>query len=128
MSFPAATVAAGVRSLDPSGAEAVLLGERERRVHHLAALRHSFAELVAASSDSNADDEHDPEGATIAFERSQLATSIGAAEAELEAVEQAMGRLHAGSYGVCTSCGRPVAPARLQARPATAYCIDCARR
>jgi hypothetical protein len=35
-------------------------------------LQHSFDEMVAASRDSNADDEHDPEGATIAFERAQL--------------------------------------------------------
>ena len=38
----------------------------------LAALERQHAEVVAASVDSNADDEHDPEGATIAFERQQL--------------------------------------------------------
>ena len=48
---------------------ALLAAERARTEDRLAALRADFAGIVAASESSNADDEHDPEGATIAFER-----------------------------------------------------------
>ena len=30
-------------------------------------------------------------------------------------------------YGICETCGRPIAPERLAARPAARTCIDCAR-
>ncbi len=39
---------------------------------------------------------------------------------------RALAKLGEGSYGVCDTCGRPVAPKRLQAMPESAACIDCA--
>jgi DnaK suppressor protein len=83
--------------------------------------------VVAASRSSNADDEHDPEGATIAFERQQLAALLDQARRRLADVEAALERRAAGGYGICESCGRPIAPERLAARPAARTCIDCAR-
>ena len=41
-------------------------------------------------------------------------------------VTQALHRLEEGSYGVCTACGKPISPGRLQALPAAALCFDCA--
>ena len=89
-------------------------------------LQRSFDEMVAASRDSNADDEHDPEGATIAFERAQLVAVLRQANADLVEIDTAIHRLEDGSYGVCERCGLPIAPARLEARPAARRCIACA--
>jgi DnaK suppressor protein len=89
-------------------------------------LQHSFDEMVAASRDSNADDEHDPEGATIAFERAQLVAVLKQATADLEELEAAVRRVEGGTYGVCERCALPIAPARLEARPAARHCIACA--
>jgi DnaK suppressor protein len=52
-----------------------------------------------------------------------LAVQLNEALAE---VERALGKLAAGSYGVCERCGRAISPARLEAMPACAVCIDCA--
>ena len=93
----------------------------------VAALTREFDEVVAASTASNADDEHDPEGATIAFERQQVAALLAAARARLADVEAALARRDAGEYGVCESCGQVIAPERLAARPAARTCISCAR-
>jgi DnaK suppressor protein len=79
--------------------------------------------LVDASRNSNADDEHDPEGATIAYERSQLATLLDQARAHRQEVEAALGRLDGGTYGACVVCGEPIPPARLEARPSTRTCV-----
>ena len=49
-----------------------LEAERRRTQERLRRLAGDYAGIVEASADSNADDEHDPEGATIAFERSQV--------------------------------------------------------
>jgi DnaK suppressor protein len=104
----------------------VLLGaEREEARRRLADLTGSFDEVVAASRDTNADDEHDPEGATIAFERSQLATLVAQVRRHLAEVDAALGRLDAGTYGVCETCGRPIAEGRLEVRPTARTCVGC---
>jgi DnaK suppressor protein len=45
----------------------------------------------------------------------------------LAEIDAAMARLDAGTYGQCTSCGKPVADERLEALPWAALCIDCQR-
>jgi DnaK suppressor protein len=45
----------------------------------------------------------------------------------LGAVDAALARLDAGTYGRCTSCGNHIAPERLEALPWAALCIDCQR-
>ena len=90
------------------------------------ALTREFDEVVDASRSSNADDEHDPEGATIAFERQQVVALLEQAQRRLADVDAAMAHREAGDYGICEVCGRPIAPERLAARPAARTCIDCA--
>ena len=104
----------------------LLESERRLVLSRLAALTGDFDEVVAASRDTNADDEHDPEGATIAFERSQVAALVQQARTHLAEVDRALERLADGTYGTCEGCGRPIAPARLEARPTARTCIDCA--
>jgi RNA polymerase-binding transcription factor DksA len=99
-----------------------------RRLAQVAGLERSFDELVAASESSNADDEHDPEGATIAFERTQLGVQIANARAAVDEVEVALARAREGTYGTCQSCGEPIGEGRLEARPAATTCITCASR
>ena len=101
---------------------------RDQTARRLAALTADFDDVVAASRDTNADDEHDPEGHTIAFERSQVDALVRQARTRLVEVEAALARIDAGTYGSCERCGRPVGEARLDARPEARLCIDCARR
>ncbi len=102
--------------------------ERAETLHRLGLLTRQFDEVVAAAQDSNADDEHDPEGATIAFERSQLAAVIDQLRTRLIDVEAALARVEDGSYGVCEGCGGQIAAQRLEARPTARTCIRCASR
>jgi DnaK suppressor protein len=92
----------------------------------VASLLAQYDEVVAASRDSNADDEHDPEGATIAFERQQVVALLAQARASREAAVRALAQLDAGTYGVCERCGQPIAAARLEARPTARTCLACA--
>lgn len=104
------------------------LDDLERRTtERLAALTGDYAGIVEASRDSNADDEHDPEGATIAFERQQVAALLEQARRRLADVEVAIRNVEGGIYGICETCGRPIGAERLAARPAARTCIDCAR-
>ena len=106
--------------------QALLDAERARTLSRLAALTEDYAEVVAASRDTNADDEHDPEGATIAFERSQVGSLVAAARAHLGEIDAAEQRLAAGTYGVCERCGEPIGAERLEVRPTARGCVACA--
>ena len=105
-----------------------LLDERRAVLARLARLRTDHAGIVAASAGSNADDEHDPEGATIAFERQQVDALVRQAEHRLVEIDAAVARLADASYGTCESCGRPIPPERLAVRPTARRCMPCARR
>ena len=100
--------------------------ERQLALTRLASLTGDFESVVAASLDTNADDEHDPEGHTIAFERSQIGALIGQVRRHVEEVDAAVARVDAGTYGTCERCGRPIGDARLDALPAARRCIGCA--
>ncbi|MEK9672447.1 MAG: TraR/DksA C4-type zinc finger protein [Rhodospirillaceae bacterium] len=45
---------------------------------------------------------------------------------EIAGIEAALARIEAGTYGECTQCSKDISPARLEAMPAAALCIDCA--
>jgi DnaK suppressor protein len=104
----------------------VLKGERDATLARIGAMTAEFDEIVAATAGSNSDDEHDPEGSTIAFERAKVSALLLEAQAYLGDVDLAMTRLDAGTYWTCEGCDGPIAPERLAARPATRTCISCA--
>jgi RNA polymerase-binding transcription factor DksA len=85
-------------------------------------------DMFAAAADVATDDEHDPEGATIAYERSRTQALIEQADAHLREIAFAVERLDAGSYGKCERCGDWIGWDRLQARPVVRTCIACASR
>jgi DnaK suppressor protein len=103
-----------------------LLEDRQDTMRRRDTLAHDLAGVVAAASDVATDDEHDPEGATIAYERARTAALVDQAAAHLADIDLALARLDDGSYGVCESCGSRIAVERLTARPVARTCISCA--
>jgi RNA polymerase-binding protein DksA len=65
--------------------------------------------------------------ASHVFEQQRDIALRDKARVQLEAVEAAIARLDAGTYGRCTNCGRPIAAERLEAIPWAEHCIDCQR-
>ena len=113
---------------DQAALQNAIADERSRTQARIESLRHDFNDIVAASEDANTDDEHDPEGATIAFERQQIASLIALSETRLGQLDQALEELAEGTYGTCELCGQPIPIERLQARPTAKRCVDCASR
>ncbi|WP_426563503.1 TraR/DksA family transcriptional regulator [Angustibacter sp. McL0619] len=106
---------------------AALAAERCLAAEQVEVLTRDLARVVQASESSNADDEHDPEGSTIAFERAQLSAMLDAARRRVQDVDGALARLAAGDDGRCERCGSSIGDERLLARPWTRLCIACAR-
>jgi DnaK suppressor protein len=90
-----------------------------------ATLEADLRSLFEASRASNADDEHDPEGQTIAYERAQLTAVLEATRRHVGELEDAVRRLDAGDYGVCEVCGNAIPAERLAARPTARRCVGC---
>jgi DnaK suppressor protein len=113
---------------DPQAAGVRLRTAREEAVRRVADLEREFGGIVASAADgsSGGDDEHDPEGATVAFERQHIAALLGQARSQLAAIDAATRKLEAGSYERCDQCGEPIGAARLAARPAALTCVHCA--
>jgi DnaK suppressor protein len=107
-------------------ARELLLAKRILASEQVHALEREFAGIAEAASADGTDDEHDPEGATLAFERQHTAALLDRARERLAAVDDALGRLDDGSYGTCARCGQAIAAARLAARPAAVTCLACA--
>lgn len=82
--------------------------------------------LRADRSAATADDEHDPEGSTLAGEWQRLEALRRSVTEERADVDTALARVDAGVYGICVMCGSMIAPARLDARPMATTCIACA--
>jgi DnaK suppressor protein len=103
-----------------------LIAERDAAAALVDALGADFDGIVESASMANIDDEHDPDGSTVGFERARVSALLERARRRLAALEQALERASAGTYGACQACGGPIAPERLAALPETTRCIGCA--
>lgn len=103
-----------------------VLAELERTQEQAVSLARQFDDIVDAAELSNADDEHDPEGTTIAFERAQVAALLEQAKHDTAALEQALAGVDDDAFGTCEQCAGPIGVERLIALPATRRCVQCA--
>ncbi|HEX2577696.1 MAG TPA: TraR/DksA C4-type zinc finger protein [Aquihabitans sp.] len=87
-------------------------------------LQRQLTELDADGSAAPDFDENFADSAQVAAEQGENATLAAAFRDQLAQVEGAMARLDEGTYGTCETCGGPIGEARLEAMPATRYCID----
>lgn len=114
--------------MDPAVVHGRIEAARATTVARLDSLRGQFDAIVAGSEWTTDDDEHDPEGSTIAFERAKVVGLAKDAENEIRELDEALVRLREGVYGICERCGTAIADVRLEALVAARRCIDCARR
>jgi DnaK suppressor protein len=109
-----------------------LLLDRRRSV--LGAIEHLHQEnsgtLVEETGElvSGSADQHMADTATETVDREIDYTLEEHDERLLKAIDAALVRIDAGTYGACVSCGAPIAPERLEAMPWATLCIDCKRR
>jgi len=111
--------------METTGAGDRLAQRRASSIELLLAVTRDYDRIVAASQLVSSDDEHDPEGSTIAFERAQTLAVADQLRARLAELDSALARVAEGTYGICEVCGQPIAAARLEARPTASRCVIC---
>ena len=117
----------GLTDLERRSIRAALVAELGRADEQIASLARQFDDIVAAAEMSNTDDEHDPEGTTIAFERAQVSALQSQAVRDAAALRRTLADLDKERFGACERCDRPIGFERLVALPASRRCVECAR-
>ena len=64
----------------------------------------------------------------VTAERGEVDALAGQLRESLEEVAHALDQVEDGRYGICEECGAPIGTARLEAMPATRFCIKHASR
>ncbi len=105
---------------------AKLVGEAEGLRAEIAKTAHDIAEGLTGSLRDAGDDEADA-GARAVEREHGLALTQNAQDL-LDQGERALGRIDAGTYGVCESCGQPIGKARVLAFPRATLCLACKQR
>ncbi|GGP12970.1 TraR/DksA C4-type zinc finger protein [Nonomuraea glycinis] len=106
----------------------LLDADRKQTTARVAMLRSDLDEITSSSALTGADDEHDPEGSSTAFERAHAQSLLDQALNHLGELDEAVERLRDGSYGICVKCGNRIPVERLLILPAARTCVLCAPR
>jgi DnaK suppressor protein len=115
-------------TIDTAHFRELLLEERGRVEHALAGLRDEHpGSLDEEVEEVGGVDNHMAETASATLGREIDYTLGENSQGVLTDIDAALARLDDDTYGTCTSCGKGIAVARLEAQPWAALCIDCAR-
>ena len=74
--------------------------------------------------DGGAFDENFADSGQVAAEQGEVQALAASLRDQLDAVEQALVKLDEGTYGLCERCQKPIPAARLEAVPASRFCIE----
>ncbi len=110
----------------------MLLHDEQVRLEHV---RDSVLEEAALTESEGASiaelstvDQHPADVGSETFEREKQVSILEMTERQLQDVERARSRLDDGTYGTCEACGATIPIERLEARPATRFCLDDQQR
>jgi RNA polymerase-binding transcription factor DksA len=112
-------------TVDIDAARRLLDEERAKLVHQL--------DELGANEDGDLRNDLDfgegfADAAAITAKRTEVLGLVETIKAHLDLVDEALARVEEGTYGTCRRCGADISAARLEARPASLLCVDCASK
>lgn len=108
-------------------AKADLRTDAERRAQLVARLAELDRRLHAVEQELDSHQSRDWEELATEREGDEVLEGLGhAGQAEIRAIRAALGRLEAGEYGWCQTCGARIPEHRLDLLPHTPFCATCA--
>jgi RNA polymerase-binding protein DksA len=106
----------------------LLLEERKRVLNAIEYLHQENSGSLRDESEETTIDNHLADTATLTLDREIDYTLEENSEHVLKEIERALAKIESGSFGMCETCGNPIAEERLLAIPYATQCIDCKRR
>ncbi len=110
--------------MDPHVARQRLQAHRDELARTLAGLQEDAEAQKDSLSELSMYDQHPADVGTETFEREKSESIIESLRAALDDVDRAFHRLEQGSYGTCEVCGATIDDDRLEAVPATRFCVE----
>lgn len=99
----------------------------EERAFQLEVLDEHGAEPYGeAVKDLGVGNEGFADSAQATEERNEVLAQIDNARTRLGQIDVALARMDDGTYGTCATCEAEISEARLEARPLSVHCVDCA--
>jgi RNA polymerase-binding transcription factor DksA len=89
-----------------------------------ARLSAQISALQVGHEESLAYDENFADSGQVAAEQGENKALLNQLNEQLAEVARALAKMDDGTYGLCERCGQPISEARLEAMPATRYCIN----
>ncbi|HZM39358.1 MAG TPA: TraR/DksA C4-type zinc finger protein [Acidimicrobiales bacterium] len=86
-------------------------------------LTKQIAALQVGHEESLAYDENFADSGQVAAEQGENKALLNQLNEQLDEIRRALAKFDSGTYGLCERCGEPIAEARLEAMPATRFCI-----
>ena len=112
-------------TINDDAARTVLNDERSKLVHQLEEL--GATESGDLRSDVQFGDGFADAGAATA-ERTEVLGLVESLKRQLDSVDAALGKIDAGTYGICATCGEQIGADRMEFRPTSVRCMDCKTR
>jgi RNA polymerase-binding transcription factor DksA len=106
--------------------EAAAVDYRELLEEERSSLLHKLEEIGFGPDGNLTYDANFADSSQVTAERGEAEALAAQLQEALAQVEKALRKIEQGAYGTCERCGKRISPARLEAQPATAFCIDCA--
>lgn len=92
----------------------------------LNSLESELATTRAIRANGNDDDEHDPDGIPLSSVLQLIEAQRMRTLAHTRETERALADLEQGTYGTCQNCSQRIPSSRLEIKPATRTCVQCA--
>ena len=108
---------------DASSVDLRALLEQERKE-----LQDQLSEIGFGGDGGLTYDANFADSSQVTAERGEASVLAASLQETLDEVNAALAKMDAGSYGICEGCGQPITQARLEAMPATRFCIACASK
>jgi DnaK suppressor protein len=102
--------------------------EDERRQHIELLDEHGADPYSDEVKDLNVGNDGFADSAQATEERSELLGQIDASRHRVQQIDLALGQMDEGTYGICEDCGQPIQPERLEVRPLSVKCVECASK
>jgi DnaK suppressor protein len=106
----------------------LLLDERQKVLDAIEYLHTENSGSLKDETEEATIDNHLADTATVTLDREIDYTLEENSEQVLKAIDRALAKIETGTFGVCETCGQPIAEERLMAIPYATQCIDCRRR
>jgi RNA polymerase-binding protein DksA len=106
----------------------LLREERQRVLNAIEYLHEENPGSLKEETEDSTMDNHLADTATVTLDREIDYTLEENSEHVLKEIDRALAKIDTGNFGICETCGQPIAEERLLAIPYATQCIDCKRR